>query len=366
MGKAEYYSLKNILKVNAPYNMIIGERSNGKTFSVVRYAIDTYLDKGLCFAYMRRLKDSFTGRKLAKLFRPHQSYISQRTDGEYNDVYYYSREFYFCKRNEKGEIEYKAPLPFGYGCALSTWETDKGADLADFGVILFDEFLSRTIYLKNEFIKFQDCISSLVRDRTDAKIFMLGNTVNKDCPYFAEFGINIYKAKQGNIYSFSYKNNPDVVTLAMEYCSTIADTKKDVNKMYFAFDNTKLDMIKSGAWETASYPHEPEYMSDNADVLTAIYFQNDNVSICAYLKIYNDMLYIYYRQNTKDFVKDRFVITLDHNISPMYYNSLNYNIDLFKIYKELMINNKEYYSNNECGEMMRNIKIKILGFRNDE
>ena len=39
----KYYSLKNILKKNAQYNMIFGERSNGKTYSVLYYALENYL-----------------------------------------------------------------------------------------------------------------------------------------------------------------------------------------------------------------------------------------------------------------------------------------------------------------------------------
>ena len=32
--KNEYYSLKKINKLNALYNLIIGQRSNGKTYAV--------------------------------------------------------------------------------------------------------------------------------------------------------------------------------------------------------------------------------------------------------------------------------------------------------------------------------------------
>ena len=33
----KYYSLKNILAKNCVYNVIVGERSNGKTCSVLEY-----------------------------------------------------------------------------------------------------------------------------------------------------------------------------------------------------------------------------------------------------------------------------------------------------------------------------------------
>ena len=43
--KGNFYSLDNILKYNALYNMIIGERSNGKTFAVDDKALKDYKEK---------------------------------------------------------------------------------------------------------------------------------------------------------------------------------------------------------------------------------------------------------------------------------------------------------------------------------
>ena len=40
----KYYSLKKILSKNADYNLIIGERSNGKTYATLLYALKQYLN----------------------------------------------------------------------------------------------------------------------------------------------------------------------------------------------------------------------------------------------------------------------------------------------------------------------------------
>ena len=40
--KSEYYSLKKINKLNALYNLIIGQRSNGKTYAVCEQEIKGY------------------------------------------------------------------------------------------------------------------------------------------------------------------------------------------------------------------------------------------------------------------------------------------------------------------------------------
>ena len=51
--KTKYYKLKNILSKNAVYNIIFGERSNGKTFSVLEYGLEQYYNSGKQLAIVR-------------------------------------------------------------------------------------------------------------------------------------------------------------------------------------------------------------------------------------------------------------------------------------------------------------------------
>ena len=46
MAKPKYYSLEKILKEEADYNIIYGERSNGKTTAVLLYALERYIKSG--------------------------------------------------------------------------------------------------------------------------------------------------------------------------------------------------------------------------------------------------------------------------------------------------------------------------------
>lgn len=38
--KNKFYNLNAILSKNATYNIIIGERSNGKTYSILKYGVE--------------------------------------------------------------------------------------------------------------------------------------------------------------------------------------------------------------------------------------------------------------------------------------------------------------------------------------
>ena len=68
MGKMKYYVLKDILTKNAEYNIIIGERSNGKTYSCLKYAIEQYILSGKQSAYVRRWKDDIIGKRAESVF----------------------------------------------------------------------------------------------------------------------------------------------------------------------------------------------------------------------------------------------------------------------------------------------------------
>ena len=46
--KNKFYTLDNILKENADYNIIYGERSNGKTTAVLNEILLQYIHEKLC------------------------------------------------------------------------------------------------------------------------------------------------------------------------------------------------------------------------------------------------------------------------------------------------------------------------------
>ena len=121
--------------------------------------------------------------------------------------------------------------------------------------ILFDEFLTRSAYIPDEFVLFCNVLSTIIRQRDDVKIFMLGNTVNKYCPYFKEMGLkHVQEMHQGDIDLYKYGDKKLVV--AVEYCKPNGGSGKP-SDFYFAFDNPKLNMITGGSWEIDVYPHCP-------------------------------------------------------------------------------------------------------------
>jgi hypothetical protein len=205
----KYYSLKRILAKDCTYNVIFGERSNGKTYSVLKYGVEQYFKTGGQLAIVRRWKEDITGRRASDIFSAliANDEINTLSGGNFTGVYYWGGKFFLCNYDEKGKVIYNDSDCFAYVFALSDTEHNKSISYPKVTTVLFDEFITKLVYLNDEFVLFMNTLSTIVRQRANVKIFMLGNTVNKFCPYFAEMGLNhVLKMEQGAIDVYTYGN----------------------------------------------------------------------------------------------------------------------------------------------------------------
>lgn len=353
MKKEKYYSLKPILKLDADYNMIYGERSNGKTYSVEDYALEDHCKTGVNqLAIVRRWDEDFKGKRGHQYFAPlvKNGLVEKYSGGEWTDIYYYSSRWFLCKWvNDKRIV---ADKPFAHAFSLNSGEHDKSTSYPDIKTVLFDEFITRDNYIPNEFVDFMNILSTIIRDRDDVKIFMLGNTVNKYCPYFKEFGItNLNKMKQGDIDVYSYGDSG--LKVAVEYCSTLVKSKKS-NK-YFAFNNPSLQMITSGAWEVALYPHLPKkYLNSNIIFMYFIEFGEDLLQ-CEIIEIDYEIFTYIHRKTTPIKNEDDIVFSREHSSSPYRRRKISKpNDDIGKKIWWFYKNDKIFYQDNDVGEVVRN------------
>lgn len=254
--KPQYYSLSPILKKgkNCKYYMIFGQRSNGKTYSVEKHIMEEYFSQGKQGAILRRMREDFVGKRGKTMFDNLLPLIPELSNDCYNGIKYYSKQWFFVKYDDEGNIINEDVRPFCYGFALSEMEHDKSTSYPLIKNVLFDEFISRSSYLPDEFVSFMQVLSTIIRNKDDVKIFMCGNTINKYCPYFKEMGIkHIKDMKKGDIDIYEYANKD--LRVAVEWSDAAPATRK--SSAYFAFDNPKLTMITEGDWELDIFPHAP-------------------------------------------------------------------------------------------------------------
>lgn len=358
---SKYYSLKKINSKNAIYNVIIGQRSNGKTYSVIEQAILDYFKNGNRLAYIRRFKEDLTPRNIGELLTPHMKTIEKLSKGRWNSIKYYNREFWFCVRGESGGIIEQAETSIIKCFSLNTWESAKGADNGFFKTVLFDEFLTRQFYLHNEFIIFTQLLSSILRDRDGTTIYMLANTVNKYCPYFAEMGLfNVEKMEQGTIDVYQFGDSE--LKIAVEYCAESEATKK-INK-YFAFDNPRLQMVTKGTWEIDNYPHCPvQYRPE--DVVQHCFIEFSGTLVHGEIvKCIDDMrqkhLFVFFYVQTKPIdlrtVKVLYTDKPDSNILHCT-NAQSTPTKAHELFIKLIRTHNDFYNTNETGEIVRNWKM---------
>lgn len=351
--KPKFYTLNSILSKNATYNIIIGERSNGKTYGILKYGIETYFKTGGQMAIVRRWKEDITGRRASDIFTAINvdGVIKKYSNNEYEAITYYAGKFYLCNYDDKGKAIYNDNDCIGYCFALSDTEHNKSISYPRIETIFFDEFLTKHLYLNDEFVLFMNTVSTIVRQRDNVKIFMAGNTVNKFCPYFQEMGLkHISKMHQGDIDVYKYGDSRLIV--AVEYCSSVAKAKK--SNFYFAFDNPKLQMITQGKWELDLFPHIPcKYKK--RDVLFDFFIVFDGSTIHGEIIQVQDDVILYFHDKTTPIKPQSIIYTLEENPS-LYYNKSIYKPNFIGGLKIvwLLEHAKAFYQNNEVGNIVAN------------
>lgn len=361
--KPKFYSLDNIKKKQATYNVIFGERSNGKTYAVLKEGLKQYIETGGQIAVVRRWKEDITGKRASGIFNAlnNNNEVSKMTGGEYEGIIYYNGGFFLCTYAENGKAIYNESDRIGYVFALSDTEHNKSISYPRITTILFDEFLTKHTYLVDEFVLFMNTVSTIVRQRTDVVIYMLGNTVNKFCPYFTEMGLNhILKMEQGTIDVYRYGDSGLIV--AVEYCKSLQNSKE--NNFYFAFNNPKLEMITGGAWELSIYPHIPmKYRPKDVQFTYFIEF-NNHIFQCEIVSI-GEVTFTYIHNKTtpiKNMDSD-LVYTFD------FIPKMNYSRNIFRPINRIQEKvlwyfktDRVFYQDNEVGDTISNyLKICSRG-----
>lgn len=355
--KQKFYSLKNILARDAQYNVIFGERSNGKTYAVLKYGVERFAESGEQLAIVRRWQDDFTGKRGGTMFDALVSNgeISKVTKGEWTGVYYYGSKWFFCRYDEDGK-RINHEKPFAYGFAISTMEHDKSTAYPEITTICFDEFLTRTAYLPDEFVLFMNVCSTIIRHRTNVKIFMLGNTVNRYCPYFKEMGLTHVKEMQpGSIDVYRYGDSE--LKVAVEYTLPNKDGKE--SDFYFAFDNPKLSMITGGAWEIDIYPHCPVKYTP-AEVVYTYFIEFSGDLLQCEIVCHDDLYFTFIHRKTTELKHPEtdLIYSTEFNPRPNYRRNITRPMStLEKKIVEHFKKDKIFYSDNEVGEIVRNYLI---------
>lgn len=189
-GDNGFYTLKKILSYNLPINIIIGARGYGKTFAVKKYCISKYLQNGDKTVWVRDTEDA--------------KKVLCENDGKkfFQDVSLMKLDEYKQGKIVKGEI-YINGKNMGSVLPASTFQRHKGNSFQDTKIVVYDEFIRELgRFNKNTVWETINTFSTIMRTRSDVKVFMTANALDKGDPFLEfldvelnGFGIYINKEK---------------------------------------------------------------------------------------------------------------------------------------------------------------------------
>lgn len=357
----KYYSLKEIKKKKAQYNVIFGERSNGKTFAILAEILQRFVDTGEQGALIRRMQEDFRGANSAKTSFDginKSGLVSKLTHGNYDRVIYDAGAFFLARPDEENEgkiIKHNIPVVIAFW--LTGAEHIKSSNHDNITTIFFDEMLARRGYLPDEWGLFTSVVSTIVRSRNNVTIYMAGNTVTKYCPYFAEMGL--HKAKtmpEGHIDVYEYGDSG--LRVAVE--RTAHDPAGKASDVYFAFNNSpRLAMITQGGWEMELYPHCPtKFLPKHVRFSFFVIFDGETLQGDVVNVDGKKFLFIHRKTTPIKDQKRDIVYQQDIDPRPNYRRKLSRDRSEIgrKLY-DFFLSEKVFYQDNEVGEIVRNYLI---------
>ena len=275
--KGEYFNPTKINFDKSRINFLLSERVVGKTTNVIILGMVANNMYNIRLHYVRNKQSEIRSSIVSDLFTTINKlgYVEKVTNGRWHQVRYFpqERKFYYVNLNDHGDIEEKAEE-----CLMYCMSIDKSADYksgyacnnADF--IIVDEFINLDDY-RNRFIELQDLLITLIRYRYSPIVFFLANTIDMGHYIFEEYLISdeVQVMCKGDR---EYFTNDKGFTIYVEYINEerVNEKKKNVNRLYFGFENKKLNAITGVGWTGNEYKHF-EKMKNDLVLMDNVYIQ---------------------------------------------------------------------------------------------
>lgn len=342
------YSLKNIYAENCEYNLLLGERSNGKSYQVKHCCVYEFFKYGYKFIYLRRLGVETKNYMVESYFDDVK--LKKLTTG-FETIIVYRSGIYLGHYDENGMAV--RDVQCGMVMSLASSTHYKSMSLLEYKNIIFEEFVTTHGYLPNEPDMLQQLVSTIAR-QGKVRVWLIGNTISRLCPYFNEWQlVNIPKQKLGTIEIYRIKTQykdekgePVVINIAVELC----ESGNNNGKMFFGAVSKS---IVNGTWEADEQPHIP-YDYKDCELLYSLTVVKHNMLYVLEVLRHGEEMFIFVHPTNK--IKTQRVI--DNMYQPDMYTTARL-VELTtgdRVIKTLIRMNKLCYSDNLTGtEFINNI-----------
>ena len=304
----KFYNGRKLWDTGAPWLTVLSERSDGKSLWMLKECIIEYFKYGRKIGYVRRFDTDIKQKDVNGYFRD-KNFIAWLQPAGYSGVMCWQGELWLTALNEETGKNERVEL-IGYTFAINTQEHYKSQHFDCYN-FLFEEFITKKLYLPNEYVEFCHTISTANRSG-QFRAILIGNTLSRSCPYLREMGIDIYKAKMGKIYVQDLtQEDGAVIKSAFEYV--------DPREKQTVFIGSARKSIVDGAFEADPQPHLYFNFNDCETLYQCVYVMDLH-------QAFHVKYIIYEHPETKRIEKYVYIYPMDYDDVPYTHDDIFCNI----------------------------------------
>lgn len=245
------------------YIMALSTRTGGKTTQGVLFGMIMRKLYGIQIGLIRIHEEQIMPKAISQMLDTIRSfeggrYVTFCTNGRWNDIKHSVRDraFYYCNRDENGDIYETEEEPFLRMYYLMEYIMHKSSFSAPrMDLVIFDEFIE-LVYDEGWASMLFQWLSTIFRFRVSTHLMMFANTIRWNSPWFRELEIEkeLRKMKVGEIKVLPAKKGSQIWVHLFD---TPEKKKKLISSWMFGFANPKVAAIVGGEniWELPVVPH---------------------------------------------------------------------------------------------------------------
>ena len=185
---------------------MISRRNDGKSYCIKKRAIDKFLKDGSQFMLVRRREEDIAKHICESYFKNMLDYLYKASKGRYNHILCTSQTLYFEYIDENGKQTRKDEAGFVRSCSKSV--RAKSSTFENVTDIYFEEaFTLYESYLPDEVELFGHIISTVARERR-IKVWLIGNSEDRNAPFFRAWGVDVKRQPEGTIWLYNIPSDP--------------------------------------------------------------------------------------------------------------------------------------------------------------
>lgn len=284
--KNNYVKRDYIRLIDAQYIIILGQRSNGKSFAVKEDIIKNALEKGEEFAYIRRYKEDCKQYMVEEYFsdiicdKKGTRHLYEWSNGQYNTIAVYQQGIFFANIDDNGKVTRGQRLGRMFGLS---WDTHyKSLSFPNITSAVYEEFVTDGAFLDQECKRFMHLISTIFRE-SKARVYLVGNSISRINPFFSEWElVNIPKQKINSVdyYHHKYMDEND----DEQECTIAVYLTHSTNINSGMFFGNAAKAITGSVWDTDIQPHLRGRRDEYDTLYTMVFIYDRTIFLMEFLQ----------------------------------------------------------------------------------